>query len=272
MEGRSALDATTCDACGLVVFVDATGNGVCPSCGAHVTSRPSIAAEADEAEADEAPAADARAKSAFTATWSYLTGPIVPEVKIRKARRIHQRLIAFAGAALAIILVGAVLVNVVIRARMIPAAPVHRYIDGDSFFRIDVPDEWMASEAGTDPFATVVFSDPASRATATVQYAKPAVGGPADAARTYLDTFVMQGGTASNRQGPTMLDLAGESWTQYAADETIGGSPQQFHIVVLAAIHGDYLVMIALSDASSAFERTNARDFQPMLNGFAFLR
>jgi hypothetical protein len=281
--------AIACPACGRLVFQ--TDAAVCSHCGQPL---PPVAR--DELQGIRARIVDTDPAAApAREEWGYITGRIIaaeaPPPQRRRswppASALKQpltwarewprppwvgwplaALAALAMLAIAVTLVGALSTN----KQTITPATLRFYRDDNGFFSIGRPESWRAAMYGDDPFRTTVFTDRTGKASLTLQYSAPSVGSASAAVRTYLELFRDGAPAGTNTQGPDMITLAGETWTQSSVDERNGSTPTVYHVVALASIHGDYTVLIALIDEATVFDVSNARYFQPMLNTLTYLR
>lgn len=88
---------------------------------------------------------------------------------------------------------------------------------------------------------------------------------------TFKEISLSAGGNGSydHLEGPTSIPLAGETWTQEAADMTIHGVV--LHTVVIIANHNGSAYIIAYAGLKNDFSSLDSHTFYPMLLSFTFL-
>lgn len=150
----------------------------------------------------------------------------------------------------------------------IPAGFV-QFTDQGNVYKINYPSEWKKTAESGD-FSLTIFSGTPQNIPGVfeVEYFKTKVD-----PKTVQDTFfttLEKTGKVTNKQEPTTVSLAGESWQREAADVGTGSVTQ--HVVVLAANHGQYSVLIAYLAPTIAFDNADTQAFQPMLSSFQFLQ
>ena len=75
-------------------------------------------------------------------------------------------------------------------------------------------------------------------------------------------------GGVTNKQGPTNVQFAGETWVQVSGDESPNGT--HIHMVILVSTHKGSTYLIGFASVISAFDSANSHYFQPMRNSFTF--
>lgn len=149
------------------------------------------------------------------------------------------------------------------------------YTDPSGAFQIDQPMDWTrsVSNSGSNDYTLWVSKE---------QTADIVVGyGPGTASSSEISTAVTStfkqvstsaggDGSYTHLVGPTSVLMAGENWTQEAADISVHGVT--VHGVVLAANHNGNFNLIAYFGQKSDFSSLDSHTFQPMLHSFMFLK
>ncbi len=143
-----------------------------------------------------------------------------------------------------------------------------QFADDGKVYTIDYPSGWTKTATSGD-FSLTMFSGAPAHVPAVfeVEYVKMTLD-----PTTLQDQFfkgLALTGKVTDKQGPTAVTLAGETWQRETADVTMGQTAQ--HVVVMATNHGQYSVLIAYLVAKTSFDTTDTQDFQPMLNSFQFV-
>ncbi len=143
-----------------------------------------------------------------------------------------------------------------------------QFADGGKVYTIDYPSGWTKTATSGD-FSLTVFAGASAQVPAVfeVEYVKTTLD-----PKTLQDQF-FKGlgltGKVTDKQGPTTVSRASETWQRETADVTMGQMTQ--HVVVMATNHGKYSVLIAYLAPKASFDSTDTQDFQPMLNSFQFV-
>lgn len=144
-----------------------------------------------------------------------------------------------------------------------------QFSDDGKVYSLNYPSGWTKSATSGD-LNLAVFAGVAGKGPGVfeVEYIKATLD-----PKTLEDSFLKQldaTGKVTDRQGPTALALAGETWQRETTDITVGQSAQ--HVVVLATGHGTYTVLIAYLSSKDTFDGADTQDFQPMLSSFQFVK
>lgn len=147
-----------------------------------------------------------------------------------------------------------------------------QFTDDGNVYKLNYPSAWKKTAESGD-FSLAIFTGTPQNTPGVfeVEYFKTKVD-----PKTVQDTFFKAldaSGQVTNKQQSTTVLLAGETWQRETADVRTGsaGSVTQ-HVVVLAANHGQYSVLIAYLAATTAFDSADTQAFQPMLNSFQFVQ
>ncbi|HLZ21189.1 MAG TPA: hypothetical protein VKQ30_03605 [Ktedonobacterales bacterium] len=138
-----------------------------------------------------------------------------------------------------------------------------QFTDPNNFYSIGVPSEWTQTNKSSGSATEEVFQDPQTGARAAVAYLSGTQSG-----QTTDDQFLGGVGNISNKQSPTTITQAGETWTKEEADTTASG--QTVHIAVLATTHGGKTVVVAFFASADSFDTTSTTVFEPMFASFQF--
>src|SRR5579875_61478 len=141
-------------------------------------------------------------------------------------------------------------------------------------YSVMYPAAWFASQENVHGIHSAIFSSRQSVGIPpemNIIYV-PTSESPANMAQRDDDVLASLGqpNPVKNKTGPTTVTVAGQSWTQEAADVTPGGQAQTAHAVVLSVTPGGNVYTIAYYASPSAFANLNTVAFQSMLKSFAF--
>jgi hypothetical protein len=140
--------------------------------------------------------------------------------------------------------------------------------DQGGIYSLAVPSDWAQTKSSSGGASINLFSS--TQAEAAFEIATiPESGLDPTATINGFFSGASGGGSVTNKQGPTTIQQAGETWTQESADTTVSGSLE--HVVVLFAGHGAGSVLIAFLAPKSNFDSFNTQDFQPMFTSLQFL-
>lgn len=148
------------------------------------------------------------------------------------------------------------------------------YTDPSGAFQLDQPTSWTRTDStsGTsndtlwvskEQTADIVVGDTPGTVSSTDM--------PTAETSTFKQVSTSAGGSGSysHLSGPTSVLMAGEDWTQEAADITVHGVV--LHGVVMAANHNGNFYLIAYFGLKSDFAALDSHTFQPMLHSLTFL-
>ena len=140
--------------------------------------------------------------------------------------------------------------------------------DQGGIYSLAVPSDWAQTKSSSGGASINLFSSTQEEAAFEIATI-PESGLDPTATINGFFSGASDGGSVTNKQGPTTVQQAGETWTQESGDTTIGGSSE--HVVVLFAGHGSGSVLIAFLAPKADFDSINTQDFQPMFTSFQFL-
>ena len=132
-------------------------------------------------------------------------------------------------------------------------------------YSLDVPSDWAKTDSSQGAVRIIVFNNGQGGAFEIESFPSGGISG-----RQLDDRYLGAiSGTVANKQGPTTVQQAGESWTQESGDVQLNGTP--FHVVVKNTIHGGNTYIVAYLAPASAFDSVNTQDFQLMFTSLQFL-
>jgi hypothetical protein len=150
------------------------------------------------------------------------------------------------------------------------AIPMRTITDTSANVRFNIPMDWSTTGSvgvgngfvaeSTDHNSAIVVAAFTIPSGATFDKAGGAKGAIAGAANY---------GSVTYEQGPTNVSLAGETWAQVTGSFSRDGV--QYREVALVTTHGGKMVLLSLLAQVDSFDAANARDFQPLVQSFAFL-
>jgi len=141
-------------------------------------------------------------------------------------------------------------------------------------FQIDQPSSWARTASTSASIDDILWVSKQQQADIVIGYG-PGTASSADIATAESGIFKQVSlsaggnGSYSHFTGPTSVLMAGEDWTQAAADITVHGIT--LHGVVLAVNHNGSFYTIAYFGQKSDFASLDSHTFQPMLHSFMFL-
>lgn len=145
------------------------------------------------------------------------------------------------------------------------------FTDPGGYYRLNAPTAWKATSTST--YSGWLSSSPIAEVAIASASGSPTSSDIQNAIGQTLKSFSTgAGGSGSytTTQGPTTVSLAGESWTQEAAD--VGVKGVTLHSVVMGATHNGRFYIILYVAPKDTFDTTDTQSFQPMLNSFTFLQ
>lgn len=142
------------------------------------------------------------------------------------------------------------------------------YSDSVSHIRFAIPDGWTTtgSPSSSDAAAGLTVVNPDQTNELLVKELG-FTGNNVGAANGAL-SGAAGSGSVKNKQGPTNVQVAGETWVQESGDVTSNGVT--VHLVVLVTTHGKSTYLIGFIAEASSFSSANTKYFQPILNSFTF--
>lgn len=144
----------------------------------------------------------------------------------------------------------------------------HAYADNAAHVRFGIPQGWTTTGSASGPDTTSgleVMSPDQNSFMLVKQY--NVAGNTVGAANGAL-AGAAGSSQLTNKQGPTNVKFAGETWVQVSGDATPSGTP--IHMVILVTTHKGASYLIGFFAVKSSFDSANTRDFQPMQNSFGF--
>ena len=149
------------------------------------------------------------------------------------------------------------------------------YTDDNSHIRVAIPQGWTTtgSPSSADAKAGLVVSNSDETSEFVIKEynfaASDALTADTAAANGALAGAAGSGGV-TNKQGPTNVRFAGETWVKESGDAATNG--ETIHIVVLVTTHGNGTYLIGFFSLSSSFSSANRQFFQPIQNSFTFTK
>jgi DNA-directed RNA polymerase subunit RPC12/RpoP len=149
------------------------------------------------------------------------------------------------------------------------------YRDPAGLYQIAYSADWAKTESSQQGVNTAIFTDSSQRSTG-LELTPVALQVPQSGLANLDDSFITgfakgaANATVTNKQGPSNVTLAGETFVQESAD--VQTSSATVHLVVLAGVHGSTTYNIAYFAAAGDFSGTDAQFFQPMLRSLIFLK
>jgi hypothetical protein len=159
----------------------------------------------------------------------------------------------------------------------VPSAPpgFTTFVDPAGDYSLAIPQDWSTTTTTTPSGSKEIgFTSSSLPSVALeVEYLSnvPLDGQQNTVSSAFFNNVASQShGTVSNRQGPTSVSLAGETWSQYTGDLSLSG--QTLHIVLLIAGHAGSTAFVAYLAPKNSFSSDDSQYFQPMLQSFTFLK
>lgn len=143
------------------------------------------------------------------------------------------------------------------------SANLTTFTDSNNFYSIGVPSGWSQTDNSSGDTSEELFKDPQTGAVAEVAYLSGQ-----QSPQTSDDQFLSGVGNVSNKQGPSSVNYAGETWAEELADAPISGQTER--IDVLATNHGGKVVIVAFLAPVDSFATIRDSDFVPMFESFQF--
>lgn len=149
------------------------------------------------------------------------------------------------------------------------------YRDPAGLYQIAYSADWAKTESSQQGVSTAIFTDSSQRSTG-LELTPVALQVPQSGLANLDDSFITgfakgaANATVTNKQGPSDVTLAGETFVQESADVQASGAT--IHLVVLAGVHGTTTYNIAYFAATGDFSGADAQFFQPMLQSLTFLK
>ncbi len=149
------------------------------------------------------------------------------------------------------------------------------YREPAGLYQIAYSADWTKTESSQQGVSTAIFTDSSQRSTG-LEITPVAVQVPQSGLANLDDSFITgfangpANGTITNKQGPSNVTLAGETFVRESADVRVSGAT--VHLVVLAGVHGATTYNIAYFAAAGDFSGADAHFFQPMLQSLTFLK
>ena len=143
-----------------------------------------------------------------------------------------------------------------------------QYTDSAGTFSLYVPSDWTQNTPSNTTGKIVDFTAPDHTGRMRVAVISGTIGSEGQAFDDGLLQAVVSGGKLSNKQGPTTVTQAGETWTQESADVT--DSSGTLHVVADVTTHGSNTFAVLYLGVSDSFSTLDSQDFQPMFTSFQF--
>lgn len=149
------------------------------------------------------------------------------------------------------------------------------YRDPAGLYQIAYSANWTKTESSQQGVNTAIFTDSSQRSTG-LEVTPVALQVPQSGLANLDDSFITgfakgaANATVTNKQGPSDVTLAGETFVQESADVQTSGA--MVHLVVLAGVHGTTTYNIAYFATTGDFSGADTQFFQPMLQSLTFLK
>lgn len=149
------------------------------------------------------------------------------------------------------------------------------YHDPAGLYQIAYSADWAKTESSVQGATIALFTE-SSQSSTGLEIASITSQIPRSELANLDDSFITgfakgaANATVTNKQGPSDVTLAGETFVQESAD--VRTSSAMVHLVVLAGVHGTTTYNIAYFAAAGDFSGANTQFFQPMLQSLTFLK
>lgn len=144
------------------------------------------------------------------------------------------------------------------------------YTGTDSSFSLNVPSDWTQNTSSSGNSNVIDFTAPDNTGRLRVAVISGTVGDQGSSFEDVLFGVVMSNGKVSNKQGPSSVTQAGETWTQESAD--VSNDTGTLHVVAEVATHAGNTYTVLYLAAPDSFTTLQSQDFQPMFTSLQFLK